>query len=305
MRKITLLLLAILGMAMTTDHEKMITMAEAKDIMGEGLFLGPEAYSKAFKSDIKEIMPIPFSKETLVKMKDLHMMLIYQTDKAPDGTPFSIKKMRELLDGKALDGNRLIGNEAYEVACWHKEQAFYTNATPKPGWKLVTKGLVPHSVANDKIKSLDALPDFIMEVFKDEPLPKEYEMAIKEFESKRPELVKLIDGFYKKNDPKSEQAVSVADWSKETVKAINNLKICRLTMEEPVEIAYRMILYQAQNKERLLESTYVCTKSLEAGGLLLSVGSFDSSGISFLKGAEAIWDDQYLGKVGLSFVRFK
>ena len=229
---------------------------EAKEILGKD-FLGPEAIKSAFGVEMEEIPEIPFSKEELEKAKELNQQLVLYADKAPDGKPLTGEKLLELTDNKTSDGRNLF----YDTD-WYKNEDFFTKEVPRAGWKLVSKETIPDSTSKKYVEQTETIVSYLKgKVFKDQPLPEEYQKAINEFNAKKQELVKLLN----------------SNWQK-AAEELENLEITKLTRETPIEVLYRLALNERENKKRLLPN-YSWTFRRSSNGKLVYVGDFDSDGV--------------------------
>lgn len=250
---------------------------EAKEILGED-FLGPEAVKGAFGIEFKEIPEIPFSKEDLERAKELNQQLVFYADKAPDGQFLTGEKLFELTGNKTSDSKKLF----YDTN-WYKNEDFFTKEKPKDGWKLVAKEVISGSADKNYLQQTETIVDYLKnDVFKNKPLPEEYQKAIDGFESKKQEIKKLLG----------------SDWEK-AAEELEKLEITKLTRETPVEAFYRLILNEKENKNRLLPDKYTWTSRRSSDGRLVSVGDFASSGV-LVNGHRP---DDSRGFLGVSFSR--
>lgn len=93
-----------------------VKIEEAREIMGENFFMGPEQVKKAFgvELDPKEIPKIPFSREQLEKAKSLNQFLVLRVGVAADGEPLTMKKMNGILEESFIRKNegRILQDES-------------------------------------------------------------------------------------------------------------------------------------------------------------------------------------------------
>ncbi len=105
----------------------------AQEIMSKD-FLCPEAIAKAFPGitlETKNIPNIPFSKEDLLRAKELGQCLILHVDKAPDGAPMTMQKIIELRQGMTGDGKKLLYSfgeqkQGMKSNAWYANEEFFT-----------------------------------------------------------------------------------------------------------------------------------------------------------------------------------
>ncbi len=260
----------------------------AKEMMGEDFF-GFQEVQKAFGIEMspEEIPEIPFSREELERAKELNQFLVLRADKAPDGKPLSLQKINEILKGKVTDGSKLLysddGKGGIKRDAWYRDEAFSKEEAPKLAWALVSKEVIPDSTSKNYLQQTEELVNYIKNsVFKGGEIPEEYQDAIEEFEKEKDGIGKIIS----------------SEWQKAAEK-LSNLKINRLTRQNPAEVLYDIAIYFQNKGERILENRYSWTSSRPSGGRLVGVGSFDSDGVSVGR-----WRPDYsLVSLGVAFSR--
>lgn len=233
---------------------------QAKEILGEDVF-GPEAVNEAFgiKVESETVPPIPFSKEELERAKELGQMLLLRVDKAPDGTPLTMKKIGETLGGKVKDGGKVF----YDTD-WYKEEKFYTEDAPEAGWALVSKKVIPESTSKNYLEQTESIIEYIKtEGFADKP---EWQEAIQEFEREKAGIAGIVT------------SSTESEW-KEAARKLEALKINQLTRQSPTEAIYDLALHFQNTGTRLMDSMYTWTKRRSSDGGLILVGNFASDGV--------------------------
>ena len=253
----------------------------ARDLFGAD-FLGSEVVENVWgvRLEAKDIPPIPFSPEELKRAKELNQKLVLRVDKAPDGSPLTMQKMNELAQPKMTQGNQ--GKLLYKVD-WYASEEFYTTETPEAQWALVSKEVVPGSLGKNYLEQTEGIVAYLQdEVFKGMPIPKEYQDAIREFESKKASLASLID----------------SNWQ-EAAKQLSELAINQLTRPTPAEALYDLPTNLLTNNDRHLESTYTWTNRRYSDGELVDVGGAGSEGAS----VGALMPGSRDGRLGVSFSR--
>lgn len=259
------------------SKESLISLSEAREILGKD-FLGPESVKNAFGVELESIPPIQFTKEDLERAKELNQQLVLYVDKTKDGKPFTGKELFDLTNNKTSDGKKLF----YDTD-WYKNEKFFTKETPRVGWKLASKEIIPGSTSKNYLEQTETIISHLKnEVFKDRELPKEYQEAVDEFESKKSDIAKLIN----------------SDW-KSAADKLGNLQITKLTRESPIESFYRLALNEKTNKERLLDNRYTWTLGCYSDGKFVNVGNFDDDGASVRGDAPGSRGD----RLGVSFSR--
>lgn len=149
MKKTILLLSVILGITAGTNTyaQKNATIVEAKEILGND-FLSPEDVLKVFG-----VMPkqeLPFTKEELLEMKRLGLMLFPQINKDKKGKPLTAKSIVEMFDNKFSDGEKILilfikssdGSFTKDYMDWCKNEDFYIKDPLKIGWRVISKNVL-------------------------------------------------------------------------------------------------------------------------------------------------------------------
>ena len=236
---------------MTTVEGASIDFARRLFTRGTDIF-GAEEIKKAFDLTVTDIPPIPFTEEELAVARKRDEMLIFQS------TGITMKKIHELTGNKTSDGKPLC----YDIG-WYENEPFYTDDPLRPGWRLISREVIPDSLNENYLGQTEALSNHLTRsVFAEMEMPKAVAEAIKEFCDQKEELEKLLS----------------KDW-KETAKRSVSLKINQLFRQSPAEALWSLALYERANRERLLQGRYNWTNQLSSRGYVVPVGSFDGLGV--------------------------
>ncbi len=137
--------------------ETNIEFGEAREIFGKD-FLGPEAIQTTFgveltPDELQEVEDIPFTREELEQAKQLGMMLVLRVPRLGEGKterPLTIDSARELFSGGDTLGDPKKKKKKVfygpKGESWYDAQKFATQDTPKLGWGLVMKSVLPDSL---------------------------------------------------------------------------------------------------------------------------------------------------------------
>lgn len=213
------------------ELEKEISFEKAQEIMGKD-FLGPEAVKNVFGVEVESIPPIQFTKEDLERAKELNQMLILQIDKMEDDKPLTLENLKNKFS-ESHDGKQMWDS-------YNKKENFFKNETPKAGWKLASKDIISDSTRKNYLEQTKTIINYLKDkVFKGKLIPEMYQKAIAEFESKESDISGLIN------------SDSIYDWKSAAIK-LEKLQITQLTRESPIEVMYRFVLQDQENKEKLL-----------------------------------------------------
>src|SRR3989344_7499854 len=140
--------------------EAVLEFHEAKEIFGKD-FLGPEAVKTTYgvelnPEELQEIENIPFAREELEQAKQLGMMLVLRVPRLGEGKtekPLTIDHIRERFSaGDTLgDPKKKKGKMFYRAKGegWYDAEKFATQETPKLGWGLVMKSVLPDSLGKN------------------------------------------------------------------------------------------------------------------------------------------------------------
>ena len=137
-----------------------IEFDEARKIFGKD-FLGPEAIQTTFgveltADELKEVEGIPFTREELEQAKQLGMMLVLRIPRLGEGKterPLTINFVRELFTkGDSLGDSKKKKQKVFygkKGESWYDVEKFATQDTPKLGWGLVMKSVLPDSLSKN------------------------------------------------------------------------------------------------------------------------------------------------------------
>ena len=234
---------------------------EAREIMGQDYYGPDEIFNThGIKIKLNEIPHIPFTKTDLIRAKELNQQLVLFIDKASDGQPLTMKQINDDLQLRYTKENE--GKLLFDVD-WYKDEPFYITQTPRVGWKLMTKEVLPNSLNKNFLEQTQELVNYLQnEVYKNQSIPQECQEAIDEFNQKK----KSIEGIISSN------------WE-EAAKQLSSLKINKDNRRTPIETLYTLPLVYDKTKLRQLEKVQDWTPRLASVGLLVSLGPFDSSGL--------------------------
>ena len=145
-----------------------IEFDEAREIFGKD-FLGPETIKTTYgvelsPEELQEIENIPFTREDLEQVKQLGMMLVLRVPRLGEGKnekPLTIDQIREKFSGGDTLGDpkkkkkKMFYRKKGEG--WYDNEAFATQETPKLGWGLVMKSVLPDSLGKNWDQQEDVL----------------------------------------------------------------------------------------------------------------------------------------------------
>jgi MoxR-like ATPase len=241
------------------EGSKLEQVTRAAEILGND-FLGPDQVQKAFGIELSpdQIPDIPFSEEELLKAVAFEQMLVLRTNKLSTGEPATMKNMSKSLEATFKSKGK--GKILYDTD-WYNGEDFYTKETPRLGWALVGKDLVPNSAGNEYLQQTEAIVDYLKGTVFKTGVPAVYREAISEFESQKKKLTALVG----------------KDWQS-AAEQLANLKINQMTRQTPVEALYDILIRFQNQDERQLENRYTWTNRRTSDGHLVHVGDFDSDG---------------------------
>lgn len=235
---------------------------------GEGHFYGPDELTKAFpglKLGPKDIPDLP-PEDEVERHAALGHTLRLRVSKAPDGSKFTIQKMREVLRESFAQNNdgEVLYNPDSE---WKLKSAFYTDEVPEVAWAFTSDEVLPNSTSKNHLEQTQVLVDYVRTtLFKKGQLPQEYQEAIQEFEAQKGQIQSLMG----------------SDW-KEAAGRLANLKINKLTRGNPAETVQDLLVTfgnsDPANRKRLLEKMWTWTATQSAGGDFVDVGYFARDGV--------------------------
>ena len=242
-----------------------VDLQEAKDIMGEKDFIGPDALKKIYDVEPKEIPPIPFSAQKLQEAKERGEFLILRLDTLPNGKPATMQNLHEFFDGDFI----LLESPSDD---WKLKSDFFMKETPQVSWALISKTFIPSSISKNYYEQTVALHDHLKnEVYKG-GMPRKYEEAIQKFEA-------WMNATFSGKTPAQIKAELQDDkkW-KYYAEQLADLEINQLCRQSGAAALFDLATYYKHTNEHLLPSTITWTNSRGSVGGLVSVGRFVAGG---------------------------
>ena len=240
-----------------------ISPKEAETLIGADHFFGAEAVRKAFPGvplKPEQIPAIPFSREDLQRAKELGDSLRLRVNKAPGNGKLNMQKMQEWLQPAFDQKNE--GKILYDTD-WYESEDFFTEE-PELCWVLTSDGIIPDSEDKDYLQQTEHVAEYLRDtVYQGKKIPQQYADAIKEMDSQKDEIRRLID----------------ANKWQEAAEKLANLKLNKLTRRVPVEVLYDMLVTFQNGDKRHLKDFYDWTGVRSSGGRLVGVGEFDPGGV--------------------------
>jgi len=235
----------------------------AVEKLGRENVFGPDEVEKTFGVRLREVPEIPFSVEELERAEKLGQMLVLRVDKTDAGKPMSMEAMNDILVKKwKKDDKGEILRTADSWKSWIGED-YFKKEVPHSGWALVSKDLLPDSTSKNYAEQTEVIIKALREkAFKDIEIPEEYEEAMREFESNKDRLTRLMS----------------KNWQ-EAAKQLSELKITKLTRQTIPETIYDVAMYYDKHNKRLLSGKYTWSASLRPDGRLVRLGDFSPRGV--------------------------
>ena len=253
-----------------------VTLEEAKRILGSDFF-GPDTVGKVFDMELKNIPPIPFSKEEVEAMKGREQIIFYP-DTLKDGQPVTVNTLQESFSSKGKD---LVEFSDFSAAPKKSVEA-------RGGWAAISKEPIPGASETTWLSQTEAKVKYLKDVvYSGQTMPPEYVEAIKEFETAAAEIEvrmsnihdrKYIEYATLKHDNgelythKRNQHGMPGDLDDEKItNIIRHLKIVELTTERFPEAAVTLLLNKSVNgKEKPRENmTVTGTYDYDDGALCI------------------------------------
>lgn len=262
MKRITILLSALLVTSMLIAQNSSTSIAKAKAIMGSKNFFGPQEINKALniKIDTTTVTPVPFSEKELERAKSLGLILILRL-------PLSIESLNKVLGGKLPGNSQLLQN--YDVKegrmqkkTWYINEDWFTKAEGnKPYWALSSNKFIAASSNKTYLQQSNQLANYLKtKVFAGlDTLPEPYRSAICELDSLRPIIENIGNG---KEDKKRREVL------------MQSLKINQLCRPSPVNVVYDLAIMFNTNKTRSFVNTTIMTNVVG-----IFIGYFDETGL--------------------------
>ena len=171
--------------------------------------------------------------------------------------------MIKSINNEASDGDPILNSQNIE----YLNRAGIGLPCSRHGWRLTSPEITEGTIGENYFEQTEVFIDYLRDtVFKGAELPKTYQEAITELETKRGDISDLFDS----KEP--------SDWRKAT-EQISTLSINQLTRENFAEALYRLILAEKKNSTRNLKNTWTWTNT-SGFGRTMCVGIFRSEGLS-------------------------
>lgn len=236
----------------------------AVEKLGKENVFGPKEIEKTFGVRLSEVPEIPFSVEELERAEKMGQMLVLRIDKTKDGKPMSLLAMNDILVKrweKEKKGGLLNTADGWRDTVTGEKD--FAEVAPRSGWALVSKDLLPDSTSKNYIDQTEVIIKALREkAFKDIEMPEEYEKAIREFESNKDRLTRLMS----------------KNWE-QAAKELSELKINQLTRQSIQETIYDLAMYYDARGKRLLPDRYTWSNSRSRDGYLVYLGRFVAEGV--------------------------
>jgi hypothetical protein len=206
--------------AMLKKTKKLVHIDTASKILGEK-FLGPKAIKEALGVKLKpgEIPPIPFSKEELLRAKELDQALILHAPADSTGKLLTAENQGVILH-KRMSSKEAKSPEALD------DKYYYEAEAPKLEWKLVSLQIIPNTASANYLNQLYEIASYLSKkVFRGVVMPVIYQEAVEELKSEGLVIGKILES-------KPEDAV----------KKIASLKITKLFRQNASEVIYDHIV---------------------------------------------------------------
>jgi energy-coupling factor transporter ATP-binding protein EcfA2 len=235
------------------------SLEKAKEIMGAA-YEGPEAVKATWGTELRpdQIPSIPFTIEELERAKELNQVLRLRFDKDPSGNPLTMSKMRQIIDAGLPAGQKTLWNTD-----WYKGEKFFTTETPQSGWALVSKEPLESTKSKNYVGQTEQLIAYLTtEVFKNSPLPADYQAAVDEFNTAKAGIAGLI----------------AAEKWQDTSLQLSKLTITQLLRPSMAETMYDAMLEFKVSGKRVLPDKYAWSSTRSSDGYLVNFGYFYADG---------------------------
>jgi hypothetical protein len=185
------------ALAQADEEKPRVSMEEAKEIIGDKSYFGPEAYEKAFNTTIpyQEIPSIPFSRVDLERARQLGQQLILRVPKI-NGRNLTAA---EIIRDQAVLYERYYDKKYKEIRrVFFSSYTGYDEETVTGGWALRSEFPIPDNKAGAYM--LPKLRDYLtQEVFRDLPTSSNYQDLLGRFD----EIMDTYLNIMSQNRPKS------------------------------------------------------------------------------------------------------
>ena len=260
--------------------EECLSVEQAIEILSPEKVFGPAEVAQVWEVELKEVPPIPYSREDLEKAKKLGMYLILRLDHDKDGRPLTGQRMNELKQAEFdRQGKGKILNNAEG---WYKDKEFFTKEKPQLAWALTSCDIMADSVDKDYIEQIR----YLRESLKQQGWLSEEEE--KECSDQRLQEIREI----MENTNDSQRFVKLSELIQELMITQNH----RLSFAETLYDFVSILL--SKNKRNLLNK-WNWTKSRTFSGDVVIFGMCDGSGASVV----GCIPDGRSGGLGVAFSR--
>ncbi|MDO8523753.1 MAG: hypothetical protein Q7R74_00820 [bacterium] len=243
------------GKETKSESQKAVSLQEAERILGRKNVLDSDATEQVFGVRAAE-GPLLFSEGEVERAGDLNSQLVFYSDRMNlkgETVPLTLANLKQKFP------------KAFDRQDWYGGEDFFKNETPRVGWRLSTKDVIPGSTGKNHLEQTDLLAAEAKKMLRDNVIPEDrkgaYEAALADFAGKRDEIASLMG----------------SDW-KRAAEALSTLPLNALMRETPVETMYRLILTNEARGKKLLPSTWTWSKRRDSRGGLVCVGRFDEQG---------------------------
>lgn len=242
-----------------------VPLSEAREIIGEQDCIGPDQLRAIFGVEVRDVPPIPFSPQELREAKERGEFLVLRIDSLPDGKPLTMQNLHAYFEG---DFKVLLS----ATDQWKLDSDFFTKERPEVSWALVSKDFIPNTTSKNYFEQTKSIIEHLRNVvYKNIPLPPQYQEAIAEFEAY---IQRIFPG---KSSLQIQTEIGGNNW-KRYAEQLSALKINQLCRQSGVDALFDIAAYYKHTGNKLLEAPYAWTKSRASVGSLVSVGSADAGG---------------------------
>lgn len=249
------------------DLMQLITVDEAREILGPGLFFGPEALAQSLPSyapDVERSKSVPF-RLTLgeaLAAKKYNQAVFFHTSAIPDVT-YCVDGIDSLPDSSSLhclQGRLGMDRKAlvHLGGSWDFEGQSFTHIPDRDEWRMTSLEPIRFSEDKNVVQHLEMVVDFLRTRFYAEiPMPTLVEEAIQEFElSKQGLLASMETRSYK-----------------DFINAILSLKFAKMTLPTLPSLVQEVVMARSAGVA-MLKDVFVMTSTPcdEIPSALVSLG---------------------------------
>ena len=264
-----------------------VSVAEARELLGDKYVFGPEEITNAFGFEIEEseILPIPYSREELEQAKELGEQLILRVSHDGEGNPMTMERINEIMETRMdpkTEGRLLHDTSSY------KDEEFFKNDPLKTEWKLVGTSFVP-AVSSPRDKEGKHTKDTrYNNYFHQTRLLREYLKSVgedilteeEEEEYSDRELQRLSEQTGVDWDTQRITDIEKYDKNYQDIsRQLTKLKINQNHMRSVAEILYDWVLkFKNLGDRGILETNYEWSNILLSSGYIVTLGDADVFG---------------------------